>query len=65
MKISTFTKMQLVADHRLILLRFCQFATEDCVACRFQRFVLIDLGKDDDDDDVIYIGQGYKYALRD
>ena len=35
-----------MTDHRFILPRFHYFATEDCVARRFQRVVTIDLGED-------------------
>ena len=43
-----------MTDHRFILLCFHHFATEDCVAHRFQRVVMIDLGEDVHDSLVIH-----------
>ena len=43
-----------MTDHRFILLCFHYFATEDCVAHRFQRVVMIDLGEDVHDSLVVH-----------
>ena len=50
-----FTDQYPMTDHRFILPRFHHFATEDCVARRFQRVVIIDLGKDVDDSLVVHL----------
>ena len=44
-----------MTDHRFILLRFHHVATEDCVACHFQRVVMIDLDKDVHDSLVVHL----------
>src|SRR5258706_13926939 len=44
-----------MTDHKFILLCFHHFATEDCIACSFQRVVTIDLGKNVHDSLVVHL----------